>query len=158
MAEPQGRRADIASGAVLAGLGIYIILESRHWSYTSPDGPGPGMFPMWYGIAMLLLSLVLMVSAAMRTLQSSKSAGKPVNRREIGNAMGAWAAFSLCIGLLKPLGFVLSFGLLTFFIAAFSYRRPLRTALAAAVGLSLIFYLLFPVALDVQLPVGFLGF
>jgi putative tricarboxylic transport membrane protein len=150
----EGRRADIASGAVLAGLGIYIIMESRQWSYSSPDGPGPGMFPMWYGIAMLVLSLVLVALALMR----KTGPGKPVDWRGIGNALTAWAAFTLGIALLKPLGFVLGFGLLTFFVAAISYKKPLGKSLAAAVGSALGFYLVFPLALDVPLPVGPLGF
>jgi len=38
------------------------------------------------------------------------------------------------------------------------YRRPLGTAVAVAVGISVTFYLLFPLALNVELPIGKLGF
>jgi hypothetical protein len=60
--------------------------------------------------------------------------------------------------LLKPLGFLLSFALLTLFVVAVMYGRPLKTALAAAVGNAVGFYLLFVLALDISLPVGPLGF
>ena len=150
------RRGDVISGAVLAGLGLYIIVESRRWDYTSADGPGPGMFPMWYGVLMLALSVMLVVSSL--AASRKQSPGKPIDWGEVGNAFTAWAAFAACIGLLKVLGFFLSFALLTYFVAAYSYRRPARSALAAAIGCPLGFYLLFPLALGVSLPVGVLGF
>jgi hypothetical protein len=38
------------------------------------------------------------------------------------------------------------------------YRRPLPSAFAVAVGSALVFYVLFPLALNVSLPVGVFGF
>ena len=149
------KTGDIVSGAVLAGLGVFIIIEARSWEYLGPDGPGPGFFPLWYGIAMVALSLLL-VATSFRKLSSEP--GKAVNWREVGRAMMAWAALAACIGLLKVLGFLLSFGLFTFFLVAVMYRRTLGAAAAVSVGVSLGFYLLFPLALNVALPVGKLGF
>jgi hypothetical protein len=37
------------------------------------------------------------------------------------------------------------------------YRRPLKMAFAVAAGTALGFYLIFPLALNVSLPVGVLG-
>ena len=34
-------RGDMISGAVLAGLGAYIIVEARQLEYIGIDGPGP---------------------------------------------------------------------------------------------------------------------
>ena len=141
------------SGAVLAGLGAYIIVEARGWEYLGPDGPGPGFFPLWYGIALVGLSLLLVASSF-----RGAAAGKPVDWREVGRALTAWAGLAACAGLLKVLGFLLAFGLFTFFLVAVMYRRPVGTAAAVSVGIAVVFYLLFPVALNVALPVGKLGF
>ena len=149
------RTGDIVSGAVLAGLGVFIIVEARGWEYIGPDGPGPGFFPLWYGIAMVALSVLLI---GMSLAKGAAVPGKPVNWREVGRVMMAWAGLALCVGLLKVLGFVLAFGLFTFFLVAVMYRRPIGTAIAVAVGTSVTFYLLFPLALNVELPVGKLGF
>jgi putative tricarboxylic transport membrane protein len=149
-------RGDLVSGAALTGLGLYIIAAARGWDYSSPDGPGPGMFPLWYGIAMVVLALGLMASSLLAGKQRAETTS--VNWRETGNALLAWTALALCIGLLKVLGFVLAFALLTLFIVAGVYRRPLRSALLVAGGSSLGFYLVFPLALNVPLPVGLLGF
>lgn len=143
------------SGAVLAGLGIFIIIEARGWEYLGPDGPGPGFFPLWYGVCMVALSVFL---AAMSFAQSASGTTRVVEWGEVGRALAAWAGLALCLGLLKVLGFLLAFGLFTFFLVAVMYRRPLGVALAVAAGMSAGFYLLFPLALNVGLPVGKLGF
>jgi putative tricarboxylic transport membrane protein len=149
------KTGDIVSGGVLAGLGIYIIVEAKGWEYLGPDGPGPGFFPIWYGIAMVALALLL-VATSLR--DSGAEPDKAVNWHEVGRAMLAWAALALCVGLLKILGFLLAFGLFTVFLVAVMYRRSLGTALAVSAGICVTFYLLFPLALNVALPVGKLGF
>src|SRR5262245_7907086 len=149
------KTGDIVSGAVLAGLGIYIISEARRWEYLGPDGPGPGFFPLWYGVSMVALAVLLVgVSLA----KGAGEPGKPINWGEVGRALTAWAGLALCVGLLKVLGFLLAFGLFTFFLVSVMYRRSLTTALAVSIGTSLGFWLLFPVALNVALPVGRWGF
>jgi putative tricarboxylic transport membrane protein len=146
---------DIVSGAVLAGLGIFIILEARAWDYLGADGPGPGFFPLWYGMLMVALALILVVSSVRK---SGAVTGPALNWREIGRALSAWLALAICVGLLKVLGFLLAFGLFTFFLVYVMYRRPLMPAIAVAVGVCLGFYLVFPLALDVGLPIGRFGF
>ena len=149
------KTGDIVSGAVLAGLGVFIIVEARGWEYLGPDGPGPGFFPLWYGVCMVALSVLL---AATSLVQRASVPARPENWREVGRALAAWTGLALCVGLLKILGFLLAFGLFTFFLVAVMYRRPLGTAVAVSVGMPVGFYLLFPVALNVALPVGKLGF
>lgn len=134
---------------------MFIILEARRWEYLGPDGPGPGFFPLWYGIAMIALALLLVATSWRR---QPGEAGKTLNWREVGRALLVWAALALCVGLLKILGFLVAFGLFTLFLVAVMYRRPLGAAVAVAVGVCLGFYLLFPLALNVALPVGKFGF
>ena len=149
------KTGDVLSGAALAGLGGYIIVEARGWEYLGPDGPGPGFFPIWYGIAMVVLSLFLVGYTVLRPAAAER---KPVDRSEVGRALATWAAFAGSIAALKMLGFLLSFALLTLFVVRIMYRRPLATALAVAVSGSAGFYLVFPLALNVSLPTGILGF
>jgi len=136
------RSPDFWSGLVLAALGGYIVNEARGWDYLGPDGPGPGFFPMWYGIAIIALSLVLVVSGK----------AEAVDWRATGRALGAWAAFACAVAVLKAVGFAVSFAALTFFIATVMYRR--KPALAALVAVAVVagFYLVFPLALGVPLP------
>lgn len=146
---------DVISGALLAGLGVFILTEARKWTYSGPDGPGPGFFPTWYGIAIIVLSLAMVVMSLRKAPQIER---QPVDRAAFARALSTWAAFALAAALLKPLGFVVSFALLTFFIVAVVFRRPVTIAAATAVGAALAFYVTFPLALSVALPTGLLGF
>jgi len=155
MATPKRSTGDLVSGALLAGLGVFIIVEARRWDYLTPDGPGPGFFPMWYGIAMVALALCLLIVS----LKARAGAGgEAINWPEVGRALLSWAALTTCIALLKVLGFMVSLALLTLFIVCVMYRRPLTHGIAAGALTSASFYLLFPLALKVELPVGVLGF
>jgi len=136
------RSGDFWSGLVLAALGGYIIYAARGWEYLGQDGPGPGFFPLWYGIAMLALSLILVV----------KGKGEAVSWKGTGRAFATWAAFAVSVALLKHAGFLICFASLTYFMVAGMYRRSRATAAIVAVSVAAGFYLVFPLALGVPLP------
>jgi putative tricarboxylic transport membrane protein len=140
----RARSADFWSGLVLGGLGAYIIVTASRWEYLGQDGPGPGFFPLWYGIAMSALSLVLVFS-------SLKSQTR-IDWSDAPRALAAWGAFALMCAAFKLIGFLPAFALLTFFLIAVMYRRPLKVAAAVSAALTAGFYLVFPLALGVKLP------
>ena len=148
------KSGDLWSGVALAALGLYIIIQAGQWEYLGPEGPGPGFFPLWYGVAMLALSALLIVSH----LRRRSVRGNPIDWSRLGRALSTWFALAVSVALFKPLGFVVSFALLTYFIVAVMYRRPLKTAALVAVASAGGFYLVFDLALSVPLPVGVLGF
>ena len=147
------RNGDVISGAVLAALGVYVFMEASGWSYMSEDGPGPGFFPAWYGIAMVVLSLALIVTAV-RKAQTPEA----VDWRAVGRALGTWLAFAVCAALMPWLGFLLGFAALSFFMVVVLFRQSVLRAGAVAICAAAGFYLVFSLALSVQLPVGWLGF
>jgi putative tricarboxylic transport membrane protein len=147
-------KGDVVSGAVLAALGAFIVSEAWQWPYGSEEGPGPGFFPLWYGIVMVVLSLFLVA----KSLLPAATAGKGTDWTGIGRALGVWAAFAGSIALMNVLGFLTALALLTLFIVAMMYGRPLKVALAVAVGNAAGFYLVFALGLQLNLPVGPLGF
>jgi putative tricarboxylic transport membrane protein len=134
---------DFWSGLALAALGGYIVYTARGWEYLGQDGPGPGFFPLWYGIAMLALSLMLVFS---------KQEHRTLEWNGVGRAFGAWAAFAASVVIIKLAGFLVAFAALTFFIVTVMYRRPPAVAALVAIGVAAGFYVVFPLALGVQLP------
>jgi putative tricarboxylic transport membrane protein len=148
------KNGDVISGAVLAALGVYVVMQSRAWDYYTPDGPGPAFFPFWYGVAMVALSLVLIVNAA----RNDNGSRETIDWRATGRALGTWLAFALSVALMDFVGFLISFALLTFFLVAVIFRRPLVTAGIVAIACAVSFHLIFPVALSVSLPTGPFGF
>lgn len=137
------RSGDFWSGLALAALGGYIVYTARGWEYLGQDGPGPGFFPLWYGIAMLALSLVLVFS---------RKEDQKIEWKGAGRAFAAWGVFAVSVAVLKVAGFLVSFSLLTFFLVAVMYRRPPAIAALVAIGVTAGFYLVFPLALGVALP------
>jgi putative tricarboxylic transport membrane protein len=136
------RSPDFWSGLALAALGGFIVFRASGWEYLTPEGPGPGFFPLWYGIAMLALSLYLVVSPTDARLDP----------RGCRRALGTWAAIVVCIASLKWVSFVVSFAALAFFMVMMLYRKSTATAALVAVGMAAAFYVLFPLALGVPLP------
>jgi putative tricarboxylic transport membrane protein len=156
------RNGEVLSAAVLAALGVYIVMEARHWVYYSEDGPGPAFFPIWYGVAMVVLSLVLMVTTIRKEAKAAKD-GEPAEAEApdwqgIRRALITWAGFAICAFLMNWLGFMIAFAILTFFVITYVFRQPPVMAGVAAVATALGFYLLFPLALSVTLPTGVFGF
>ncbi len=154
MEEGTRKSGDLWSGIALAALGAYIVIQARQWEYLGPEGPGAGFFPLWYGIAILGLSALLIVS----NLRRGAVRGNAIDWARLGRAFSTWVSLAVSVALFKPLGFVISFALLTYFIVAVMYRRPLATAALVAVASAAGFYLVFDRALSVPLPVGVLGF
>lgn len=148
------RNGDVVSGAILAALGVYIVTQASLWNYYSPDGPGPGFFPIWYGLLMIGLALALIVSTALKPKPQKSRRDWAGGKR----ALIAWLAFAACIATMGVLGFRVSFALFTFFIVAYIFQRPLAAAALTAVGATAAFYVVFPVLLSVQLPIGWFGF
>ena len=146
------RRGDFWSGLALAALGTFILVEARGWIYMGEDGPGPGFFPMWYGSAMVALSLLLVAGAVFKP----GAAHAPVLWADLRRAFTCWAAFVACIALMKVAGFVLAYGLLTWFVIAVMARERQRVAIPVAAGGAALFYVLFELALEVSLPKGML--
>jgi putative tricarboxylic transport membrane protein len=136
--------ADFWSGFALAGLGAYIVFEASRWEYIGNDGPGAGFFPLWYGIAMLAPSLILMAGSFKKS--------ETIDWSGASRAFATWAALAVAIAALKFAGFLICFAALTMFVAVVMYRRPVGVAAGAALAAAAVFYVIFPLALGVKLP------
>src|SRR5258708_23757659 len=119
MEEGTRKSGDLWSGVALAALGLYIVFQARQWEYLGPEGPGAGFFPLWYGIAILGLSLLLIVSHFRR----GSAHGKAIDWTPLGPAFSTWFALAGSGALFKPLGLCISFALLTDFFLAHMLRR-----------------------------------
>ena len=142
------------SAAVLAALGVYILVEARDWAYYSEDGPGPGVLS---GLVRRRHGRAVAGADRDHDRQGTEAAEKP-DWPGISRALITWVAFAMCAALMGWLGFIISFALLTFFMITFVFRQPPVKAGIVAVGAALGFYLVFPFALSVPLPTGVFGF
>lgn len=150
------RDGEVIAGSLTAALGAYITVTATRWDVIGPEGPGPGFFPVGYGIALIVLSLILIFQRF--TAARDKEENKPFDWAGFRRAAITWIAFTASTALMPTLGFYISFGLLTLFLALFVFEKPLKTGLTAGVLSAVGFYVVFDFALDVALPAGFLGF
>ena len=146
------RNGDVVSGAVLTALGTYVVIQASVWPYYEVNGPGPGFFPMWYGVLMILLSLGLIVQAV-RKVDHPK-----IETAGIRRAIIVWAAFAVSLALMGPLGFCISFTLFTTFVVKYVLGRSLVAGLLTGAIGAAAFYVIFWEVLGVQLPRGYFGF
>src|SRR5690349_24965882 len=84
------KSGDLWSGLALAALGLYIVVQAWQWEYLGPDGPGPGFFPLWYGVAIFALS-VLLVGSHFRRAQPRPN---PVDWNRVGRALSSLLAIA----------------------------------------------------------------
>ena len=144
------------AGMVLTGFGGLVIYEARDLPYVSEFGPGPGFFPLWIGIGIVLCSLSILCLYFWRSAGDEETA--KLSTRGTSRALSAWLMFVVAIALLSLIGFALSVALLTAFLIVVLDGRSFRVALGVALGLAVTFYLVFTVALGVSLPAGPWGF
>lgn len=140
------------AGLTLAALGAYITSTATDWDILASDGPGPGFFPMVYGVIMFGASLVLIVSAYRRPAEDDE----PVDWAGVGRALGAWSSLVFMIPIMKNFGFAIAFAALLVFFGRVVFKASWRLTLICAVLVPLGFQILFPTLLQVQLPVGLL--
>ena len=84
----------------------------------------------------------MLIANRIRKIETEE--GHAINWRGTRRALGTWLAFAASVALMEPLGFVLSFGLLTFIIVVFILGRPPITAGLTAIVVALAFHLTFP--------------
>lgn len=149
-------KGNLWAGAALIAFGVYVITVAVKLPYVSDVGPGPGFFPLWLGIGLVLFASSLMFTAfasfrrnPTRERQSWHSAAR---------SLSAWLALMIAIALLGRIGFAFSFIILTIFLIVVLDRRPALLAIGVAVGLAVTFHVVFVVALDVSLPKAVWGF
>lgn len=150
----RGFDRDVVPGLALAGLGGYVAWRALGWDLLTEDGPGPGFFPLGYGVLMVALSALLILRAVLRPGPASEGEGWGGHLR----ALGTWAAFAGAAFLMQWIGFVAGFAILAAFIIVFVFgKSPARGAVvgvAAAGG----FWLVFERLMGVGLPAGPWGF
>jgi putative tricarboxylic transport membrane protein len=155
--------AEIISGAALGALGVFIVLQASRWEYYGASGPGPAFFPTFYGAALVLLSLLHIVSRLRAEPAAAQTVAGNAPEKAEGlpgwvKALSCWAVFTGIMVLMDWLGFFLGFALLNLYVVLVIFRKSILTALATAIGMSAGFYLLFSVLLEINLPTGIVGF
>jgi putative tricarboxylic transport membrane protein len=151
------KRADQITGIVVFIFSGFVIQEAWQMPKQSTFEPGVGFFPLWLGVLMATLSVILMVTSWLRSADSEKKTVFP-GRQALTAIVLLMAGLAVYILLLEVLGFLVD----TMFFAAYLMRVVMREkwkmALLIAVITSASLYLIFQILLQINLPKNMLGF
>ncbi len=144
-------KQDWVASCLLLLLGIGITAEALRLPYTSIVGPGPGFFPFWIGVLMILLSALLFFT----TRRPDHPFIEPGAR--VGRVALVGASFLGFILALEHLGLLIAAGLYAAFLVGVVEHRSWRCWLLTGVLIGGGCFLLFAYLLGVPLPKGPLG-
>lgn len=150
---------ELAVAALLALIGALVIADSlRVGIGWADDGPRAGYFPFYIGLALVGSSLWVAATAwlAQRTARadSLRAAERFATRAEIGRVLSVLWPMAVYVVAIKLLGiYVASAALIGWFMSRHGeHGVPMR--LAVALGVPLLFFLVFERWFVVPLPKG----
>ena len=139
---------ELRSGLFFFGLSLFILWESFRLELGTFKEPGSGFLPLCAGLALGLLSLVLIMRG-----WKVREVGKPYSWRVI-LALASLFAYSL---VLDSLGFIVASFLLVGILLRIGKQRPWWVLVGVSALTAFLSYLIFGVFLSVYFPRGFLG-
>lgn len=156
---------------------VTLIFAGMYWQAADGIAISPldgivnaGALPKMLALALMLFSILLMLRALLTEVlylrAARRAAGIVANRpeeeagKQFSNAQHLKAAGVLGIGIvylliLPYLGYIVSVALLIGVMAVYIGAKPNAYTVSVAVGITIIFYLLFVQFLDIPLPSGF---
>ena len=150
------RSADRIAGAALLALAIaFATFALRRYAYWGENGPGPAFLPFWVGLVLGVLAMLQLIGAL-----RSRDPGEPwlpdrTGLVRIGIVLGATVGY---VALLGVLGMAIATALFLVVLMRWPDRQPWPTAVAVAVAVAALNYVVFVRWLHVPLPEGPLGF
>lgn len=151
------RVLDILFALLLVGLGIHIVWMAIGYGYIVRNVPGPGFFPFWVGLGIVVFALLIL----MKALRLERGASREREGVAAFKIVAITAAISFMISLLPWLGMLIAMGLLIPVVgiiingglsAAFA-RRIIPAAFIAPIAC----YVIFGRFLNVPLITGVFG-
>jgi uncharacterized BrkB/YihY/UPF0761 family membrane protein len=150
MTEKQGeKRVNVITGVVLLALAAFCIIYSLGMPLFDKYSPGPGLFPLLLGVIMALLSSSL-IWEGIRA--KTDKAHKFTNKKGMTQAAVLILGLGVFAFLIPLLGYLIATFLLVVFVMKLVIHNSWKTALLTALTVSAMLFLIFSVALKVNLP------
>lgn len=157
--DPQDRpvirsHQDFASGIMFIVAGAAFALLARSYRMGTASSMGPGYFPFWLGIVLVVLGVVVLLQSLSR-----KGVADRIPRWDIKTLLWILGSVVLFGLLLQPLGLVLSLVVLVLVSSMASHEFTWKGAVGTAIVLVLMSLAAFVYGLKLQFPVwpAFIG-
>ncbi|WP_136637718.1 tripartite tricarboxylate transporter TctB family protein [Pseudooceanicola onchidii] len=142
------RREDLIAGAVTAGLGAFILVEAVGYRLGTVRSMGPGYFPMLLAMCMCVLGVLLVVLSEPSPAEGETDKSQFADKRGVVMVTAAFLAFAV---LIERAGLVPAVGLAVFLSALANRATNLVTAVILAVVTAGTCWLIFNLALGLQI-------
>ena len=146
------RAVELGVGVAILLFGLVVVFDSyRLGAQWGDDGPQPGYFPFYVGLLICVSSATVLVRALRNSLLAAESF---VSRGELKKILTVLVPTAVYVGVIAYLGFYVAS---TLYIAYFMWylgKYSWVKILPVAVGVSVVFFLIFEVWFQVPLPKG----
>jgi hypothetical protein len=149
-------RADRAGGILLLVFALWFGVAARQYPYWSETGPGSGFLPFWLSLAMGILAVLLLFSAA-RPGSAGDEAWAP-RGASLVRIVAVGVTTVVFVLVMEYVGMILGTGLFLFVMLRLVERYPWTRSIGVALGGAAGTYLLFVHWLRVPFPAGPFGF
>lgn len=140
-------KSDVVAGAVVLCLGILTLILSFQYSYSGIVGLGPGFFPFWLSIFLIILAPIYMYESLKGKNVSSEEWPKGESLKRILFIIMTLFVFLLLFILC---GFIIAS---VIFLALLFYKEyKWYTTAILSVGITVIVYVIFNTLLKAYLP------
>lgn len=150
-------KADRISGVFWLLFAIFVSIESKHLGLGTLHKPGPGFLFFWTGIALGIMSLVILIRAwvSIRRRELKESIFGKQNILKIILVLISLFLYAL---IMETVGFILVTLLLFIFLLGIIEKKRWFFTVFVSVVVTAFSYWIFEVWLKSQLPRGFLDF
>ena len=157
------KRANQITGIILLIFSGYVIMASMQMPLRQITGrtsfaPSTGFLPMWLGVLMAILSILLIVNATLRERRFRPGGRSFPRGKALAGVLLFLAGLAAYIALLEVLGYLSATVLLTAFLLRFVMQAGWMRTLLVSVGASIVLFVIFQVLLHVELPKNMFGF
>jgi hypothetical protein len=138
---------DVAAGLLYAAFGAAFSLGALNYKLGNPERMGPGFFPFWIGILLVVVGAFTIFSGVQAT--AAKEAVKRPHMGPLAWVIGGVVLFGL---LLQPLGMVAALAVLVLVSSLASHEFTWKGTIATAVALILFSSAVFIWGINLQIP------
>lgn len=156
--------AELSVAALLAAIGIFMVVQIATMEVIGDDTPGPTFFPSLVAALLFVTAVGVTVSVLRRVRASARGEQTVVADEEKPDVRTDWKTLGIVVGsvtlfivILDPVGWLLSAAALYFAIASALGARPWLTTAGIGLAFSAIVQIAFAMGLGLPLPSGILG-
>ena len=150
------KKADLITACVLLALSGFVIWESWQMPPSATFGPGPGFLPLWMGVIVGGLAVILFLTALFRPHDPNEPSLFPARKglTAVGLVLLGLVLYTV---LMETLGFLANTLLFVAFLMAVVQREGFKVTAAVSVLTTAALYIIFHVLLGITLPRGPFG-